>query len=217
MKSSIAIAALLVAAVGVVAAAPVIAQSTTAGSSMPSGPETAPAGEVAPGADAVQSPGVVFGARAMMPGRAMGPGKLLMLACSPRGAETLDVALLRLSYRLDLTAEQKPLFDTFRDKALSTEKSFAETCKADVPAAGGAKPDFLSRLKSRISIDEARLNALNEVLPSFEALYASLTDAQKAALMPGGGWGPRGEMGGMHHGAGPDGGGRQWPADPSHT
>jgi hypothetical protein len=205
VKSSIAIAALLVASIGVATVGSGFAQSAP-GSAPESPQNAAPATPSAPDLNPDHgAPGAagLFDIRAMGPHRAMGPGALLMLACSPKGAEALDVTLLRLSYRLDLTADQKPLFDTFREKALTTETSFADTCKANAPAsskASNVKPDFLDRLKSRLAIDQARVTALNDVLPSFEALYNTLSDTQKAALLPQDrGMGPHGAMGGMHH------------------
>jgi len=186
LKSSIAIAALVAASIGL--AIPVFAQSAPASSDGAqiglSLDSSSPPPDVSNGPDMPPGQG---GKHHMMMGgdRMMGAGALLALACSPKGTETLDVALLRLSYRLDLTADQKPLFDTFREKALTTQTNFADTCKADRPTASAdARPDFLDRLKARITIEQARLTAMNDVLPSFEALYGALTDTQKAALMP---------------------------------
>lgn len=221
MKSSIAIAALLVASLGVATAIPGFAQSAPGSSpdvsqnAAPSAPAADP--ELDPGTSGPRGSGF-FHARTMGPHRAMGAGALLMLACSPKGAEALDVSLLRLSYRLDLTADQKPLFDTFRERALTSETSFADTCKSNTPpSADNTKPDFLTRLKSRLAIDQARVTALNDVLPSFEALYATLSDTQKAALIPhrpGMGPGGQGPMGGMHR-WGQNHGGQGGPMAPS--
>lgn len=203
MKSSIAIAALVVASIAT--AAPSFAQSApdnTPDAAQPAAPAAPPTRGPELDPDAVGPDGpALFAARAMGPHRAMGPGALLMLACSPRGAEALDVALLRLSYRLDLTAEQKPLFDAFHQKALATQASFADSCKSAAPAAAdNGRPDFLARLKARLSVDQARLTALNDVLPSFEALYDTLSDTQKAALLPHRpGFGPKAQNG-MHAG-----------------
>lgn len=185
MKSSIAIAALVATAIGLGAAASAFAQDATDSSSA-SAPPTVNGDAAAPTAPGAMPPGGMMPARAMMPHRAMGPGALLVLACSSEGTEALDAALLHLSYRLDLTADQKPLFQTFHDKAMADESTFADACKANAPAAAdnGAKPDFLTRFKDRLAIDQARITALNDVLPSFEALYATLTDAQKASLLP---------------------------------
>ncbi|MEO6395051.1 MAG: Spy/CpxP family protein refolding chaperone [Devosia sp.] len=113
------------------------------------------------------------------------PGELLDLVCSDNGAERLEIAFVRLSHRLDITTTQQPLFDALKATALTAQTSFADTCTAARPAKDGtAAPDLVDRMKTRIAIDTARLEALNAVLPDFEAFYASLTDAQKALLMP---------------------------------
>lgn len=192
MKTSIAIAALVVAAIGVGSVVPTIAQDASSTPADPASPK--PQIGLSLNDDTANPAGPdVFDTRVMKPGRGMmgmgANGAILALACSPMGAEALDVALLRLSYRLQLTDAQKPLYDDFRTKALTTQTTFADSCKADLPAkpAAGAAPDFLDRLKSRLSLQQAELTALNDVLPSFEALYNSLTDAQKATFLPRGG------------------------------
>ncbi len=117
-------------------------------------------------------------------GRGMAGRDLLDLTCAPRGVERLDVVFTRLSHRLDLTAEQRPLFDKLRETALTEATRFADTCEASMPARDAAsKPDLLGRMKAGITIEEARLAALKAVLPAFEAFYNSLTDAQKAQLI----------------------------------
>jgi hypothetical protein len=109
----------------------------------------------------------------------------LGLVCSDRGAEELEVALVRLSHRLDLTDSQQPLFDAFRTTALTTQTSFADTCAAALPdTTADAAPDLVERLKSGIAFETARLEAMNAVLPAFEAFYGSLSEEQQASLMP---------------------------------
>ncbi len=192
MKSTLAVVALVATTIGLASAFPASAQDAA--------PTLAAASDHGPGMHRVwrhDGPGRAGG----MGMRGMGrTGGLLALACSDKGPEALDVALLRLSYRLDLTDAQKPLFDAFRTKALTTETSFADTCKASRPdKTADAKPDMLARLKASLAIDQARLTALNDVLPDFEALYSSLTDAQKASINP------RGPMDLSGAGAGPQG------------
>ena len=117
------------------------------------------------------------------PGRA--GGSILGLVCSDRGAEALEIAFVRWSHALDLTAEQQPLFDALKTKALTTQTSFADDCQAAMPdRTADTKPDLLEGLKARLAIEEAKLTAMNEILPDFEKFYASLTDEQKADLMP---------------------------------
>jgi hypothetical protein len=109
----------------------------------------------------------------------------LNLVCSPKGAEELEIALVRLDHRLTLTDAQKPLYDAFRTSALTAQTGFADKCAAARPAKdAAAKPDLIDALKTRLDLDAARLEALNTVLPDFEKFYDSLTDAQKADLLP---------------------------------
>jgi hypothetical protein len=114
-----------------------------------------------------------------------GPAAFLDLVCAPDGAETLEIALVRLDHRLDLTDAQRPLFDKLKASALTAQTSFADKCAAAMPAKDAkTAPDLVDRLKARIAIDTARIEALNTVLPDFEAFFDSLTDAQKANLLP---------------------------------
>jgi hypothetical protein len=113
------------------------------------------------------------------------PFAMLALACSDKGAGALEKLLDRSARRLYLSAEQQQLFDAFRSKALTAETSFSDACKAARPdRSAGARPDLLARMKAGLAIDQARLAALNEVLPDFEALYNSLSDQQKRHLTP---------------------------------
>lgn len=113
-------------------------------------------------------------------------GGLLGLLTSPRGAEALEVAFVRLSHRIDLTDAQKPLFDDLKTTALTAQTTFSDAAKAirDAAMPKDQQPDTMARIKARLSIETARLEAMNTVLPKLEAFMNSLDDAQKAALMP---------------------------------
>ena len=120
----------------------------------------------------------------------------------------LDKMFDRTDKRLDLSTDQQKLFDAFKTKALTAETTFADACQAARPDRSAIqKPDLLTRMKSGLAVDQARLTAMNDVLPEFEALYNSLSDQQKAHLLPRhGGMGGKGGMGGMgrnHDGRGP--------------
>lgn len=189
MKHSVALAALVVTSLSLVAL-PTFAQDTT-----------------------TTSPAVQKADRQIhrMVNRDAGPGRgaggILGLACSEHGAEALEIAFVRWSHRLDLTAEQQPLFDALKTKALTTQTSFADQCQAAMPdRAADAKPDLLEGLKARLAIEEAKLTAMNALLPDFEVFYASLTDAQKADLTPRG-WHDNGPGDRMGRGDGHDRGG----------
>ncbi|MEO6012241.1 MAG: Spy/CpxP family protein refolding chaperone [Devosia sp.] len=170
MKTSIALAALVATSIGFATVLPASAQDT--------------AGPIA--VKALRHDGGGMRPDGAGPGD-MGRGgpRFLALICSDKGAEALDVAFTRMTHRIDLTDAQKTLFDTFKTTALTTQTSFADACKAAMPdQTAETKPDLLTGLKAGLKVDQARLTAMNAVLPSFEAFFTSLTDAQKADLMP---------------------------------
>jgi hypothetical protein len=121
-------------------------------------------------------------------GRGRRGGALLDLVCSPRGAERLEVALVRLSYRVELTAEQQPLYDDLRTAALTAQTQFADACDAARPqpsaSATPAPADPVAALRSRLDLEKAHTAALESVLPKFEAFWNSLSEEQKAQLQP---------------------------------
>ncbi|MBO9587340.1 Spy/CpxP family protein refolding chaperone [Devosia sp.] len=120
-----------------------------------------------------------------------------------RGGEGIEIALVRLSHRLDLTTDQQALFDTLKTSALAAAEDFAtatEGLRPTRPAEGEqpAMPDVAQRLETRIAFERAHVAALEAVQPSVAAFFDSLTDEQKAELMPAQGeHGPRGQHGGQ--------------------
>lgn len=122
----------------------------------------------------------------MLEFRRMGAGGIFRLAevsCAPRAADRLETRLDRISALLDLSAKQRGLFEDFRTSALTAQTDFADDC-ATLRPERGASADLIRRLEQRLKFDEARLAAMSELLPQFKAFYESLTDAQKAELMP---------------------------------
>lgn len=121
-----------------------------------------------------------------------------------RGAEAVEIAFVRLSHAIELTAEQQPLFDAFRTAALSAatelEASLDELRPA-APAEGVVAPaiDFADRIDNRIAVETARLAALEAVRPAAVAFFDSLTDEQKTQLMPRHPEGPGFGKGGPRH------------------
>jgi hypothetical protein len=106
-----------------------------------------------------------------------------------RGAEAVEIALVRLSYAIDLTDEQQALFDTLRTDALAAANAFdtaVEDLRPAMPAAGEAPAaiDLVERFENRIALETAQLDALQAVQPAFTAFFESLTDEQEAQLMP---------------------------------
>lgn len=130
------------------------------------------------------------------PGRPGGEG----LFDFGRGGEEMEIALVRLSHRIDLTAEQKTLFDTFKTDALAAAEKFTtatEGLRPTPPAEGETpvRPTFTERLDKRIEMQKAELAALEAVQPSAKAFFDSLTEEQLAQLAP-----PRGGPGFGRHG-----------------
>lgn len=120
-----------------------------------------------------------------------GRGGLLALTCGPHGAERIEHALVALKYRTNPTGDQIALFDAFKAAALGAQRHFAATCDATLPdrpvanadaATTTARPNMLEAMQMRLTLEEARVAALGDVLPSFEAYFNSLTAEQKATL-----------------------------------
>ena len=112
-------------------------------------------------------------------------------------SEAVEIALVRLSHAIDMTAEQQALFDTLKTDALAAAETFSTAVEGLRPAAPvegqtAERPEFSEMLENRIAFETAHLAALEAVQPALSAFFDSLTDEQKASLMP-----ERGERGGM--------------------
>lgn len=172
--STTAIAAIFAASIGLAAVAPAMAQ-------MEAPPEIAEAG---PG-------GMPMGPRGGEgPGRHRGPGDFFSFE---RGAEGIEIALVRLSHRLDLTAEQQTLLETLKTQALAAAETFESATEGLRPTApdgeeAAMRPTIAERLENRIALDKARLAALEAIQPAAAAFFGSLTDEQNTQLLP-----PQGE------------------------
>lgn len=170
--SKTALVALLTASVGLTAIAPVWAQET---------PSPAPlAAPATPDAAAKTPIGRGFGLS--RPGPRAG-GDVFNLE---RGAESVEIALVRLGYRLELTADQQALLETLKTSAIAAAEDFAATTENLRPArpAAGETPDFAARLDSRIALEKARLAALEAIQPAANAFFDSLSAEQQAQLTP---------------------------------
>lgn len=101
-----------------------------------------------------------------------------------RGAEGIEVALVRLSHRITLSAEQQPLFDSFKTAAIAAANDFA-TARADLrpdTATTTTAPSMSERLDKQITLQKARLKTLETVQPSAKAFFDSLTPEQLTQL-----------------------------------
>ena len=153
--------------------------------------------------------------------------------CRGNAAEKADLMMVRLQYKINPTEAQTPAFDELKTAVKSAAEKVAATCpqKPDRTAAGGddkSEKPGRKPITERLADTEARLTAMLEgvktIRPAAEKLYASLDDAQKAAVSDmgrgkGGKWGrhhkrwdrdggrgPDGERGGPGRGPAPDDG-----------
>lgn len=105
-----------------------------------------------------------------------------------------------LKARLDLTAQQLPLWTAFEKAADEASAKDKARCAA-LPAEAKTPPTYPERMALREEMMKARLAALEATKPSLQALYAALTLEQKAIFdKPMRGMGGMG--GGHHHGHG---------------
>jgi hypothetical protein len=172
--STAAIVAMMTASIGLGAVAPVLAQETAT---------AAPAAQ----SQSSESPAAERGFR-HGPGMRQGVGMGGMLNIE-RGAEAIEIAIVRLSHAIDLTDEQTVLLEALKTDALAAAAAFeaaTEGLRPTPPAEGETveRPDITERFDNRIAIQSAQLAALQAVQPAFTAFFDSLTDEQKASLMP---------------------------------
>ena len=122
-------------------------------------------------------------------GAGVAAGGLVHFVCSVNGAPRLEIALNNLSDRLTLSDDQKTLYDAFKTSALTAQTAYADAC--ELPSATATAPvNPVDLLKIHQTNETASIAAIDSVLPSLEAFYNSLTDAQKAELTVG----PRANM-----------------------
>lgn len=122
--------------------------------------------------------------------------------CSDRYAREA-AKLAYVDAKLDLTGNQRPLFDAWKTSVLGSAKSGEDSCLAHKPDMAHP-PTALERAERMHKMLEGRLAAMDAAQPSLVAFYNSLSPTQKADLDRMGrdhdhhGWhhGP----GGMQHG-----------------
>jgi LTXXQ motif family protein len=79
--------------------------------------------------------------------------------------------------KLNLTAEQRPLWDKVQSAAQAEERKERELCSAVKPGDEATMLDRLDRMQQFLS---TRLEGLQAARPSVEALYQALTPEQRA-------------------------------------
>jgi hypothetical protein len=84
-----------------------------------------------------------------------------------------------ISVKLNLTAEQQPLWDKVQSAAQTEDQQERQLCAALKP---GAEPTALERMDRMQQLLQARLNGLQAAKPAVQALYQALTPEQQAIL-----------------------------------
>ena len=102
-----------------------------------------------------------------------------------RGPEALENALVRLAYAADLTDEQKDLFETLRNELMTAHTNFvADTSDLSPSPDSEQELNLADMLDRRIAMQQAQLDAMTAIQPSFDAFINSLTDEQLNKLRP---------------------------------
>jgi LTXXQ motif family protein len=81
--------------------------------------------------------------------------------------------------KLNLTAEQRPLWDKVQSAAKADEQRERQLCASLKP---GAEPTILERMDRMQQFLATRLEALQSAKPAVQALYQALTPEQQAIL-----------------------------------
>ena len=102
--------------------------------------------------------------------------------CEERLAHRAGIIAYTVS-KLNLTAEQKPLWDKLNGVIQSSADKERQLC-ANLPTQGGpqAQGTILDRTSRREQFLSARLQALQQARPALEALYQSLSPEQKTTI-----------------------------------
>ncbi len=102
--------------------------------------------------------------------------------CEERLAHRAGIIAYTVS-KLNLTAEQKPLWDKLNGVVQSAADKERQLC-ANLPAQAGpqAQATILDRMSRREQFLSARLQGLQQARPALEALYQALTPEQKAVI-----------------------------------
>ena len=124
----------------------------------------------------------------LLVGGRMGEMRHMMMNRSPkdRCEERLARRAGFIAYtvaKLNLTAQQKPLWDKLNASMQSAGEKERQLCDK-LPAEAGSQGQgtILDRMSRREQVLQARLQAMQQTRPALEALYNALTPEQKAVV-----------------------------------
>lgn len=97
-------------------------------------------------------------------------------ACNPAAAGLFGWRADQIAELIKPTDAQRPKFDEFKSASIKAADVMRDACRADVPET------IIGRTEAMEKRMDAMLQAVRMVRPALEALYATLSDEQKARL-----------------------------------
>ena len=138
-----------------------------------------PPATAAPGAPGADGPGGMH--RGWM-GRRMGMNRSPQQACVDRIARRAGF-VASIGFKLNLTADQKPLWDKVLAATQTAEDAQRKLCDAlPAKAEDRGKLTLIERMDHQQQVLQARLQAMQQTEPAVKALYDKLTPEQKAIV-----------------------------------
>ena len=120
-------------------------------------------------------PGSAMMGRGMMGSWMMG-GRGAGGMCNPATAGFAGWRADRVAELIKPTDAQRPKFEEFKAASIKSAEAMHDACQADVPET------IIGRTEAMEKRMDAMLQAIRTVRPALEALYATLSDEQKARL-----------------------------------
>lgn len=96
--------------------------------------------------------------------------------CNPAAAGFSGWRADRIAELIKLTDAQRPKFEEFKAASVKAAEAMRDACQADVP------DTIIARTEAMEKRLDTMLQAVRTVRPALEALYATLSDEQKARL-----------------------------------
>jgi hypothetical protein len=106
-------------------------------------------------------------------------GRMGPAFCGPNHDERIERMVGMVEGFANFSAEQQPAWERLRDSVRSASDRLETACDALRDSRDAAPPARLAALETVLSTG---LEAVREVRPNFDALYAALNEKQKAAL-----------------------------------
>ena len=96
--------------------------------------------------------------------------------CNPAGAGVSGWRADRIAELIKPTDAQRPKFEEFKAASIKAAETMRDACRADVA------DTIIARTEAMEKRADTMLQAIRTVRPTLEALYATLSDEQKARL-----------------------------------